>query len=130
MNPEGPFEFILSGDSPFFKVLDFTRLVGKFALIDPSSGENIKKETDVAFINNLGHSWIQQIELYLNDKQIIDLSSPSYAYKAFIDNFLSYSRDKKKFDLQNQLYLDDDDQDYDKFQPSKSDSSYPTNSTL
>ena len=52
---------------------------------------------------------IQQVELYLNDKQIIDLSTQSYAYKDLIENFLSYSEVKKEVDLRNQLYLDDDD---------------------
>ena len=114
LSPEGPFEFHLNGDSPFFKILDFTRLIGEFELLDPTTNELIEDTTDVSFINNLGHSWIQQIEVYLNDKQVVDLSTPSYAYKAFIENFLSFSKDKKKYDLRNQLYLDDNDADFDK----------------
>ena len=104
----------MNGDSPFFKILDFTRLIGEFELLDPTTNELIEDTTDVSFINNLGHSWIQQIEVYLNDKQVVDLSTPSYAYKAFIENFLSFSKDKKKYDLRNQLYLDDNDADFDK----------------
>ena len=99
MNPNGPFEFLLNGESPFFKILDFTRLVGKFILVDPTSGNEIDENVDVSFVNNLGHSWIHLVELYLNDKQIVDLSTPSYAYKAFIENFLSYSKDKKDYDF-------------------------------
>ena len=104
----------MNGDSPFFKILDFTRLIGEFELLDPTTNELIEDTTDVSFINNLGHSWIQQIEVYLNDKQVVDLSTPSYAYKAFIENFLSFSNDKKKYDFRNQLYLDDNDADFDK----------------
>ena len=104
----------MNGDSPFFKILDFTRLIGEFELLDPTTNELIEDTTDVSFINNLGHSWIQQIVVYLNDKQVVDLSTPSYAYKAFIENFLSFSKDKKKYDLRNQLYLDDNDADFDK----------------
>ena len=66
-------------------------------------------------MNNLGHSWISQIEVYLNDKQVVDLSTPSYAYKAFIENFLSFSQDKKKYDLRNQLYFDDGDTDFSEY---------------
>ena len=84
-------------------------------MLDPDSNNPIEKAADVSFVNNLGHSWIQQVELYLNDKQIIDLSTPSYAYKAFIENFLSYSKVKKEVDLRNQLYLDDDDETCDKY---------------
>ena len=115
MNSDGPFEFLLNGDSPFFKILDFTRLIGEFLLVDASTGEPIEEATDVSFVNNLGHSWIQQIEVYLNDKQIVDLSTPSYAYKAFIENYLSFSKDKKQYDLRNQLYFDDDDSDFEAF---------------
>ena len=50
-------------------------------LVDASTGEPIEKATDVSFVNNLGHSWIQQIEVYLNDKQIVDLSTPSMLIK-------------------------------------------------
>ena len=106
---------MLNGDSPFFKILDFTRLIGEFELVDPTSGAPIEKDIDVSFVNNLGHSWIQQIEVYLNDKQVVDLSSPSYAYKAFIETFLSFSSDKKKYDLRNQLYFDDGDSDYESY---------------
>ena len=78
---------MLSGDSPFFKILDYTRLIGEFDLVDAVTGALIEKATDVSFVNNLGHSWISQIEVYLNDKQVVDLSTPSYAYKAFIEFF-------------------------------------------
>ena len=115
LNAEGPYEFLLNGNSPFFKILDFSRLIGEFELVDPTSWAPIKKNIDVSFVNNLGHSWIQQIEIYLNDKQDVDLSSPSYAYKAFIENFLSFSSDKKKYDLRNQLYFVDGDTDYDSY---------------
>ena len=78
-------------------------------MLGPDTNNPIEKAVDVSFVNNLGHSWIEQVELYLNDNQIIDLSTPSYAYKPFIDNFLSYSKVKKEVDLRDQLYLDDDD---------------------
>ena len=118
MSPDGPYEFILNGDNPFFKILDFTRLVGEFKLIKPD-GSQLEKAAEVSFVNNLGHSWIPPIEVYLNDKQVVDLSTPSYAYKAFIENYLSYSADKKKFDLRNQLYYDDDDQHFNNFKYSE-----------
>ena len=105
----------MSGDSPFFKILDYTRLIGEFDLVDAVTGALIEKATDVSFVNNLGHSWISQIEVYLNDKQVVDLSTPSYAYKAFIENFLSFSQDKKKYNLRNQLYFDDGDTDFSEY---------------
>ena len=61
----------------FFKILDLTRLIGEFELVDPTSGAPIKKDDDVSFVNHLETSWIQQIEVYLNDKQVVELSIPS-----------------------------------------------------
>ena len=51
--PDGPFEFSLSGESPFYKILDFTRLVGEFTLLDPDTNNPIEKAVDVSFVNNL-----------------------------------------------------------------------------
>ena len=64
-------------------------------MIDPTSGELIDASTDVSFVNNIGHSWISSIELFFNDKNVIDQSTQSYAYKSFIENCLSYSNHKK-----------------------------------
>ena len=70
-------------------------MIGEFEIVDENDAP-IEKNVDVSFVNNLGHSWIQQIVVYLNDKQVVNLSTPSYAYKAFIENLLSYSTNKKK----------------------------------
>ena len=61
-------------------------------MVDPTTGNEIDENVDVSFVNNLAHSWIQQVELYLNDKQIVELSTPFYTYKAFIENFLIIQR--------------------------------------
>ena len=63
LTDNGPYEFTLSGDSSFHKILILSRLFGEFHLIDPTSGELIDKTVDVSFVNNIGHSWISSIEL-------------------------------------------------------------------
>ena len=95
LTENGPYEFILNGDSSFHKILNFTRLFGEFHLVDPISGELINENVDVSFVNNIGHSWLSSIELFLNDKNVVDQSTQSYAYKSFIENCLSYSNHKK-----------------------------------
>ena len=74
---------------------------GEFHLIDPTTGELIEETPDVSFVNNIGHSWISSIELFFNDKNVIDQSTQSYAYKSFIENCLSYSNHKKESDFGN-----------------------------
>ena len=119
LTENGPYEFVLSGDSSFHKILNLSRLFGEFHLIDPSTGNLIDAETDVSFVNNIGHSWISSIELFLNDKNVIDQSTQSYAYKSFIENCLSYSNHKKESDFSGSYWINDDD-NYNKFKRGES----------
>ena len=116
---QGPYEFFLAGDSSFHKVLNLSRLFGEFHLVDPNSGELIDNNVDVSFVNNIGHSWISSIELFFNDKNVIDQSTQSYAYKSFIENCLSYSHHKKESDFSGSYWINDDDK-YDKYKRAES----------
>lgn len=78
------------------KFLISLRLFGDFHLVDSVSDSLIEKDVDVSFVNNNGRSWILSIESIMNDKNVIDQSTQSYAYTAFIENSLSYSKTKKK----------------------------------
>ena len=63
----GPYEFTLSGDLSFHKILYLSRLFWEFHLVDPTTGDLIDKAVDVSFVSNIGHSWISSIELFFND---------------------------------------------------------------
>ena len=76
--------------------------------MDPISGNLITDGDDVSFVNYLGHSWISSIELFFNDKNVIDQSTQSYAYKPFIENCLSYSNHKKESYISSSYCLNDD----------------------
>ena len=108
LTENGPYEFVLNGDSSFHKILNFTRLFGEFHLVDPATGNLIDDTVDVSFVNNIGHSWISSIEVFLNDKNVVDQSTQSYAYKSFIENCLSFSKQKKEVDFAGSYWLDDD----------------------
>ena len=43
LSQNGPYEFVLTGESSFHKILNLTRLFGEFHLVDCNSGELIKK---------------------------------------------------------------------------------------
>ena len=120
LTDNGPYEFSLTGDSSFHKILNLTRLFGEFHLLDPASGELIEEAVDVSFVNNIGHSWISSIELFFNDKNVIDQSTQSYAYKSFIENCLSYSNHKKESDFSGSYWVNDDD-NFNKFKRADSD---------
>ena len=119
LTDNGPYEFTLSGDSSFHKILNLSRLFGEFHLVDPTSGELIEETVDVSFVNNIGHSWISSIELFFNDKNVIDQSTQSYAYKSFIENCLSYSNHKKESDFSGSYWVNDDD-NFEKFKRAES----------
>ena len=70
LTENGPYEFVLSGDSSFHKILNFTRLFGEFHLVDPVTGNLIDDVVDVSFVNNIGHSWISSIEVFLMMKML------------------------------------------------------------
>ena len=38
LTENGPYEFVLSGDSSFHKILNFSRLFGEFHLVNPPTG--------------------------------------------------------------------------------------------
>ena len=119
LTENGPYEFVSTGDSSFHKILNLSRLFGEFHLVDPTSGELINANADVSFVNNIGHSWISSIELFFNDKNVIDQSTQSYAYKSFIENCLSYSNHKKESDFSGSYWINDDD-NYNKFKRTES----------
>ena len=76
--------------------------------MDPVTDNLTDKDVDVSFVNNIGHSWTSSIELFMSDKNVIDQSTQSYAYKAFIENSLSYSNTKKETDFANAYWINDD----------------------
>ena len=62
-----------------------TALTGK-QFTDADSAGTLEK---VGLINNLGHSLLEQIVLFINDTKVTE-SSNNYAYKAMLETLLSY----------------------------------------
>ena len=58
-------------------------------------------------VNNLLHSLFKQIDVYLNDQQI-GSGSQTYAYKAYIEKMLNYSKDTKDTSMTAALWYPDD----------------------
>ena len=54
LTEDGTYEFTLTGDSSFHKILSLSRLFGEFHLIDPTTNDLIKDAVDVSFVNNIG----------------------------------------------------------------------------
>ena len=63
---------------------------------------------NIAPTNYLLHSMIKQVDIFIGDKQITS-NSPTYAYKAYFEAFLGFSRDQKKSHLTSALWYNDED---------------------
>ena len=75
--------------------------------------ELILENIDVFLVNHIGHSWISSIEVFYNDKNVVDHSTQNYAYKSFVENCLSFSKAKKNIEFAG-AYWYKDDNNYDK----------------
>lgn len=67
------------------------------------------KEWDmIAPVNYLLHSMIKQVDIFIGDHQITT-SSPTYAYKAYLEAFFGFSHEMKKSHLTSALWFNDED---------------------
>lgn len=105
----GPYEFILPNDSADFIMLDQTTLYGEVEVVDADGVKVKAANTDTTLVNNFPQTLFKQIELYLNGTCVSDLSTPTYAFKAYLENHLSYPEDIKKTTLfAKELYAKDE----------------------
>ncbi|KAL3088416.1 hypothetical protein niasHT_027105 [Heterodera trifolii] len=78
---------------------------------DTNKYVNLKVNEQVATINMIGATWIKNIKITVQGREIYD-SNSLYAYKAYLDAELSYSKNVKESDLQaSGYYVDSENQD-------------------
>ena len=66
--------------------------------------------TSFAVVNNLLHSLIKQLDIFIGDQQF-NTSSPTYAYKAYFENLLGFSKSAKDLSyLSSALWFNDEDE--------------------
>ena len=68
---------------------------------------NAGKDITCSVVNNFIHSSISKITYQINDFQMGDTAAKSYAYRAYIDNALSFSRESKQQSLKYHGYIQD-----------------------
>jgi len=107
INDNGPYEFIVPNDSTDFIQLDQTELYGTIH-VQKADGNDLDDTTFTSVVNNFPQTLFKQVELYLNGTCVSDLSTPTYAYKAYLENHLSYGTDIKETTLHDrELYIKD-----------------------
>lgn len=110
---ENTVSFDITGDSSHYLDLSYTELWLKVRLqrkkeksteIEDASFDDNK--SDVGPVNNILHSLFQQVQIYLNGREVENTNS-NYAYKAYIANLLSFNRESKETFLAMEGFVKD-----------------------
>ena len=101
-----PIEFDISASGEDYIDLANSQLYVRMK-ITKADGSPIAQDEKVGPINNLLHSLFSQVDISLNGTQITD-SSNTYAYRALIEDVLSYGSEAKKSHLTCSLYYKDE----------------------
>ena len=102
----GPYDFLIPSDGNEFTALPFTRLHGEIEVVK-SDGTPLTATELNAPVNLFPQSLFRQIEVYVNGKQVADLSTPTYGYKAFIQTHLGSTNDAKKITYSPEMWIKD-----------------------
>ena len=96
-NNSGPFTFEFPADLEKFTDPESFRLHGCIRIRKRENGKevDIEKKDEVGTVNNIFHSLWSKVVVHLNDAAINDPTNSWYAYKAYMENHLSYSKGTK-----------------------------------
>jgi hypothetical protein len=106
LSDEGPFEFVISSDNDNFLYLPMTRLHGTLQILK-SDGNKVDATSNLSVVNLFPQTIFKQVEIEINGMQINDLSTPTYAIKAYLETLLSYGLEAKNAFLRGALWEPD-----------------------
>lgn len=108
LTDDGTYEFIMANDSNEYTILDRTTIYGEIEVVKSADGAEIAAADNVSCVNMLPQALFKQIEVYLNGQLINDISTPTYAYKAFLETHFSFDRNIKETTLAaTEMYIKD-----------------------
>ena len=91
----GPYDFIIPADPSEFTLMPFTRLEGEIEITKTGGGHVTDTELN-AYVSLLPQSIFRQVECVVSGTQVSDLSTPSYAFKAYLETHLAFTKDQKE----------------------------------
>ena len=104
---ENPIEInIPSGPKEDYTLLTHTRWSGYMSIVR-ADGTALQANDDVAPINNSPNSCIKSTTLEINNTQVNDMSSATYAHRDFLEKKLSFSRAAKDTHLRASGWIED-----------------------
>lgn len=102
----GPYEFQIVKDPDHFIHLPLTRLEGELEIVN-ADGTAVAEADKATVCNLFPQSIFKQVECELNGTEVCDLSTPTYAYKSFIETHLTYGKSAKDTHLYCSMYHKD-----------------------
>ena len=102
---KGPFNFEVPSDPIKFTDAESFRLHGRMKIVK-QDGTSLTDQK-VGTVNNIFHSLWSKVNVKINDVDIGDSSGSWYAYKAYLENHLSYSKSAKEKILSYKGYFPD-----------------------
>jgi hypothetical protein len=101
--------FNIHGTNTHYINLSETEIYLKCKLVDTTNTiKDLTGNVAVSPINNVMHSIFSQIQVYLNNAPV-ENSNDTYAYRAYLENLLCYSKEAKENFLINEGWLEGDD---------------------
>jgi hypothetical protein len=105
LSDNAPIEFLVTGSSDDYIDVAHTYIYLKAKIVN-NNGTNLADDANVAATNNWLHSIFSQVDVSLNEK-LVTPSTNTYAYRAYIENLLSYGSEAKKTQLQCSIWEKD-----------------------
>ena len=118
----GPWQYHLPQDFKNFIDLNSLTWNGKVKVqnkINTATPVQEAQEIHCSVVNNFIHSCVSKINYQLNDFQMGDTAAKSYAYKAYLDNILSFSSAAKTQSLRYQGFSKDTAEKFDEVTKTK-----------
>ena len=103
---QGPVEFLVSSAATDYTLLPFTRLEGSLK-ITKQDGTNLPAGADLSVVNYLPCSLWKQVECSINNTEVVDQSSGSFAFKSYLEALLCYGSEAKNTHLKTSFYYKD-----------------------
>jgi hypothetical protein len=102
----GPYEFHIVRDPDHFIQLPMTRLEGELEIVK-DDGTAVLATDKALPVNLFPQTIFKQVECELNGTEVCDLSTPTYAYKSFLETHLTYGTSAKETHLYCEMYHKD-----------------------
>lgn len=99
ISDSGPFEFSIPRDPDHYLYLPMTRLYGTVEVVKLDGTALTDAET-TSVCNLFPHSLFKQMEIEVEGNQVNDISSSTYAIKAYLETILTYGSEAKNTHLQ------------------------------